>query len=489
MRARDTIIVYSLFLLSGCTGLIYEVVWSRELIFVLGGTTYAITTVLVAFMSGLGLGSYVAGRISDHLQQPGRAYGFLEIAIGLYALAVPLLLQTAEPLYRMLYLSVADMPWLLTGARFLVSSIVLLVPTTCMGATLPMLVRYITREGQAFGRSVSLLYGINTFGAMLGTMAAGFWLIPTWGLTYATVIAASINLLIGITAVWAFRSSVQPGTEQATKTRKTPPSKKKTAITPELVVTGSLRWAVLIAFGLSGFAAMVYQIAWTRALVMCVGSSTYAFTCILAAFIFGLALGSLAVARWVDRWRQPVLIVGALQLAIALSAIVIVPIHGHVPLIVKDLVAHYRNSYSTLLAYQFALIIAITVVPTLLMGAIFPFGHTDHRHPRRRHGSDGGPSVCDQYDRDRLRLIPGRFRHDSQRCARRSKLDRGGRPAQRLGRCLAGVPFQAGWRIGNPASGGRRADRAHGPGHCRRRRPMESRTADQRALSGLRTNT
>jgi len=380
MRTGVRALIYALFLLSGCTGLVYEVVWSRELIFVLGGTTYAITTVLVAFMSGLGIGSYTAGRICDRLHQPGRIYGYLEIVIGLYALAIPLLLSLVEPLYRLLYPSVADMPGLLTAARFLVSAFVLLLPATCMGATLPILVRYITREGLPFGRSVSLLYGINTFGAMLGTVAAGFWLIPVFGLTKATLVAASANLLIGITAIIVFRSSAELGVGESAQQKKPSPPETKThkkkhaknTVSGLLVISDRLRLAVLIAFGLSGFAAMVYQIAWTRALVMCVGSSTYAFTCILSAFIFGLAIGSLAIAHWVDRLRQPVLIVGVLQLAIAMSAIVIVPIHSHIPILIKNLVVQHKENFGILLAYQFALIIAITIVPTFLMGAIFP---------------------------------------------------------------------------------------------------------------------
>jgi len=373
MRTSGKTLIYTLFLLSGCTGLVYEVAWSRELIFVLGGTTYAITTVLVAFMTGLGLGSYTAGRISDRLRQPGRAYGYLEIVIGFYALAVPLLLRAAEPLYHAIYPHVAQTPGLLTAVQFLVSGMILLFPTICMGATLPILVHYITREGQAFGRSVSLLYGINTFGAMLGTMAAGFWLIRTFGLTKATFVAATANFLIGITAIIAFRiTGEQRDNEPAGAKSAKAPSQKKAATTPSLAITDRLRLAVLIAFGISGFAAMVYQIAWTRALVMCVGSSTYAFTCILSAFIFGLAIGSLAIARWVDRLRQPVMVVGILQLAIALSAILIVPIHSHIPVVVRNLVSQYQQSYGTMLAYQFALIIAITVVPTFLIGTIFP---------------------------------------------------------------------------------------------------------------------
>jgi spermidine synthase len=366
-----TVLLYFLFLFSGAAGLIYELVWVRELIFVFGGTTYAITTVLVAFMAGLGLGSFLAGRWCYRLHRPGRVYGALEIAIGLYALSVPLLLNVAEPMYRSLYPHLAGMPWLLNLVRFCVGGLVLVVPTTFMGATLPVLVRYLTLRGRALGRSVGHLYGINTFGAVLGTVSAGFWLIPTLGLTHSTWLAATINVLIGLTALGLLRHAVTPAPLKKAPSK---PRRPAEPTSPPLPVTQlqRIRPAILAGFAVSGFAAMVYQITWTRALVMSVGSTTYSFTCILAAFILGLALGSLAIARWVDRWKNPARVFGVLEIIIGLVAVLIVPIHGQVPLIVQSLVSAHYYDYLTLMSWQFALIIAVTFVPTFLMGAIFP---------------------------------------------------------------------------------------------------------------------
>ncbi len=365
---RHRTIIFALFLLSGCAGLIYEVVWTRKLTFVFGGTTYAITTILVAFMSGLGLGSYVAGRLSHRLRQPGRTYGILEVMIGAYALLVPLLFGMAEPAYRSLYPRLSDAPWLLTGVRFCMGFGVLVIPTTFMGATLPILVRHVTGLGQGFGRSVGLLYGINTLGAMIGTVAAGFWLLPAFGLAYTTWIAAAINGLVGVTAIVALRlPAVGPMAPQGQTRAPAAAASPEAAVPPP-----ALRWAVLIGFAVSGFAAMVYQIAWTRTLIMSIGSSTYSFTCILAAFILGLALGSLAVARWVDRVRNPALVFGAMEIAIGLSAVLIAPVYGRIPSLIRGIVSEYRENYTMLLSIEFALIIAMTFVPTFLMGAVFP---------------------------------------------------------------------------------------------------------------------
>jgi spermidine synthase len=367
-----TPLLYLLFLLSGAAGLIYELVWVRELIFVFGGTTYAITTVLVAFMGGLGLGCFFAGRWCHRLERPGHTYGVLEICIGLYALCVPFLLNVAEPGYRALYPHLANQPWLLNLVRFGVGGLILIVPTTFMGATLPILVRYVTLQGGALGRSVGHLYGINTFGAVLGTLAAGFVLIPTLGLLHTTWLAATLNIVIGIVAV-----NLLNQTAQAAAPARAAAARADALAAPPL--SGRLRQVVLVGFAVSGFAAMVYQITWSRALVMAVGSTTYAFTCILAAFILGLALGSLAIARWADRWKDPVFVFGVLELLIGLIAVVIVPIHGRVPLIVADIIDAYSKrhngaviTWQFYVTWQFLLIIAITFVPTFLMGAIFP---------------------------------------------------------------------------------------------------------------------
>ncbi len=366
-------LLYVLFFISGGTGLVYELVWVRQLTFVFGGTTYAVTTVLVAFMGGLGLGSYLGGRISRHLSQPGRAYGVLEIAIGLYALVVPTLLSVAEPLYRSAYPHVMETGWLLTAMRFAISGMVLLIPTTCMGATLPLLVRFCAEMGGEFGGKVATLYGTNTLGAVFGTVATGFIFIPALGLATTTVSAALANLAVGVIALLALRSAPAGAGEAAARPAAggaVPSAAARRAA--DSVLSAAQRRMVLVVFAISGFAAMVYQIAWTRALVMSLGSSTYSFTCILAAFILGLALGSFAVTRLVDRWERPILVFGVIQLLIGGVVVLIAPAYGWIPHLVHRLVLGVGSAYDLLLALEFVLVIAITFVPTFLMGAAFP---------------------------------------------------------------------------------------------------------------------
>lgn len=359
-------VLFFLFLGSGAAGLVYELVWTRELTFVFGGTTYAISTVLVAFMGGLGLGSYVAGRWTPGLSHPARWYGVLEILIGVYALLVPLLLGLAEPAYRVLYAQFGDSPWLLTASRFILSAATLIIPTTAMGATLPILVRYVTLTGGSFGLAVGLLYGINTLGAVVGTLATGFVLIPALGLATTTYVAAATNLAIGVLAMTFLRSS---STAAATATR-APTVAIEVPAAPALSATDQR--LLLFAFAVSGFCAMVCQIMWTRALVLSIGSSTYSFTSILAAFILGLSLGSLIVARWVDRWRDRMFAIGVIMSAIGVATVLLSPLYGQIPAFISDLVNRKVGDYSAIFYTQFAIVIAITLVPTLLMGTMFP---------------------------------------------------------------------------------------------------------------------
>ena len=134
------------FFLSGASGLIYQVVWVRELVLVFGATTFAVSTVLTAFMGGLALGSYWCGRRAEKLHKPLRLYGFLEIGIGLYGLAVPLIFATLTSVYHSFW------QWLhlsflaLSIVRFLFASAVLILPTALMGATLPVLSSYYARD-------------------------------------------------------------------------------------------------------------------------------------------------------------------------------------------------------------------------------------------------------------------------------------------------------------------------------------------------------
>src|SRR5215212_7859371 len=172
--SRTTILLMGVcFVLSGATGLIYEVLWARMLGLVFGATTLAVSTVLAAFMGGLALGSAIAGKLAQRLRKPLSTYGVMEIGIAVYALLVPFLFRWIDHLYVLIWQQLQPGYFTFSLWRFLLSGIVLLVPTTLMGATLPVLAAALVRSSRD-SNSVTRLYACNLAGAIFGTLLAGF---------------------------------------------------------------------------------------------------------------------------------------------------------------------------------------------------------------------------------------------------------------------------------------------------------------------------
>src|SRR3989338_10175187 len=175
-------VVFGCFLLSGISGLIYEVVWTRMLTYVFGGTTLAVSTVLTAFLGGLALGSYLGGKFIDHFKKPLLAYGILELAIGAYGLLVPVIFSEhfLSPIWQTVVQMFEGVQFVSYLVRFLISVALLGIPTVLMGATLPVLSRYLTNvRSDITSFNVGALYTINTVGAIIGTFLSGFVFLPT----------------------------------------------------------------------------------------------------------------------------------------------------------------------------------------------------------------------------------------------------------------------------------------------------------------------
>ena len=194
-------VIFFCFLLSGLSSLIYEVLWVRMLILIFGSTTFAISTVLTAFMGGLALGSFVFGRLIDRSRRPVPIYGALETGIGVYALLVPTIFSSLVPLYRQVWQSFHISFYLFSLMQFVLVTLVLIIPTTLMGATLPILSRYYSDRKDRLGLTIGTLYAINTLGGILGAFLSGFFLLPALGVRITTFFAASLNLLIVIILV------------------------------------------------------------------------------------------------------------------------------------------------------------------------------------------------------------------------------------------------------------------------------------------------
>jgi len=292
-RANLLLAMFALFLLSGATSLVYQVLWLRQLILIFGSTQFATSTVLSTFMAGLALGAFVAGRkFSGSRSHPLAVYGWLEIGIGIYALIVPFLFRSLSPIYQVIWdAGAADSFVVLSLAKFVGIAIVLLPPTVLMGASLPVLARQVADDPDTIGGKVGGLYAINTFGAVCGVFVAGFLAIPNIGMQATLYATAATNLALGVVAIVVSRPAPKPVEDPrsaSTKTRR------------ESITSGRVKLA-LVAFAVSGFGALVLEVAWTRVLALVMGSSVYAFSLMLLAFLVGLAVGSAWFSRYLRK--------------------------------------------------------------------------------------------------------------------------------------------------------------------------------------------
>jgi spermidine synthase len=315
MRWPGLSVVLVLFFFSGACGLTYQVLWLRQLSLVFGVTIYAASTVLAAFMTGLALGSLVAGRLLQRVERPLAAFGVTETLIGLSALATPWVLDLASALYAAVYRVVSNSFALLTFVRFVCSFAVLLVPTALMGLTLPLLSASAVAGGARLGARVSALYAFNTGGAVAGALLTGFHLIGGIGIGRTFVLAAAVNVVVGLSA-WALSRRFEevgalddaPAIERVSQAPDAPPP--------------GVRTAVLCVVALSGLASLALEIVWFRILVQFLPATTYAFTTMLATVLAGIALGAALASRVLLRTRDYLAWLAGVQFGTAVAAVV-----------------------------------------------------------------------------------------------------------------------------------------------------------------------
>ncbi len=384
------LVVYVLFFLSGMTSLIYEVVWGRRFGLVFGITTYAVATVLSAFFAGLAIGSYVAGRLVDRTRMhPLAIYGMMEGVVGAYALLLPLFLRAVEASYPMVYGSVGENFSLFTLFRFVVCFALLVVPTTLMGATLPVVSKLMVAREAALGMNVGRLYAVNTFGAVAGAFAAGFVLIKLFGITYATLLAAIANFALAAVALLMSRLSVF-GMGKAKAEPAAPPKPAEGKETPAL---GAADKAILLLAFFAGLTILALEVVWTKSLVLVLGSTTYAFSTMLTAVLVGIAAGAAVFARWADRVRNRAALVGFLIFSAGLCSAMGPGIINWLPYAFLRMGDWIGGSWTLYVAVQFVICFALVFVPTFLSGASFPILVRMYSHGIERVGR----TVADVY--------------------------------------------------------------------------------------------
>lgn len=281
----------ALFLISGAAGLMYEIVWERLLELYFGVTMVSVTLIVSAYMAGLGIGSLIGGRIAHHVKNTLLLYGLVEIGIALFgAISPAIIIWIGE--------STAGSPYLLV---FLLSFVVLLIPTTLMGMTLPLLIQSFVSWVEISGRIIGLLYGINTLGAAFGSLLAGYISIGLFGFKGTIYVAVLLNALVGLCAFLFLRwKGVESKPELAQKASETP--------------AGWGYKTILISSFLVGFIGLGFEMLWIRVLLIVNKNTAYAFPSILFVFLVGLAIGGYYWARRADTSANPLALFCTIEL-------------------------------------------------------------------------------------------------------------------------------------------------------------------------------
>ncbi len=328
--------------------------WTRLFVVVIGNTVFSVSAILAVFMAGLALGSRLAGRTIDRRPIPLiRTYALLESGIALYNLALPLLLKAANPVFGALYAGAYDSFFLLTLARLLVVLLLLIVPATLMGATLPILIRFYVETISSVGSEAGKVYTANTWGAAVGTAAAGFLLVPYLGVNLTLLATVGVNLLVAGIA-WSRGDAVRSPAPESTGP------------------AGAGPRVILVAMLLSGFAALMDEVAWTRVLGLVVGPTTYAFTLMLTSMIAGLGLGAALGSRWAARRNVSMATLAWVEVLVGLTSLAVVPAFGRMPVWIGQIVTKYVEQFAMIQTVEFLIFFALMLVPTTLLGMTFP---------------------------------------------------------------------------------------------------------------------
>ena len=366
MQSRNRAwLVLALFFFSGATALVYEVVWSKFLSQMFGSTIYAQTAVLAAFMGGLALGNKFFGRWADRALRPVRAYGVLEIAIGLYAFLFPLLDRAADHLFVAVGTGLVEHAGMLLALKAVLAAALLLGPTILMGGTLPLMAAWLQKSTEDAGRRSARFYSVNSLGAVCGSALAGFYLVQHFGMIATLYITATVNIVIGLAAMWVGRDQRTEIRDQTSDLR--PPTSDFRPPTSGL-------WPGLIV-AITGAVSMGLELLASRSLALIFGSSLQSFAVVLVAFILGIGLGSAWIASPGRRIRSNEgVIVVLLCLAAGWVAFLVLNIESWVDFyrIARTGLARTPAGYAYHQLLTVGIAMVVLGVPAACIGAVLP---------------------------------------------------------------------------------------------------------------------
>ena len=361
------------FVASGFAGLIYESVWAQYLKLFLGHAAYAQTMVLGIFMGGLALGAWLAARYTEKIRHPLRVYAVIEVVVGVLALVFHAGFTRAVEFHYQSLLPLTSDPAAATAVKGLLALLLIGPQTVLLGATFPLMTAGILRAlPQSAGRSISILYFANSIGAAAGVLASAFVLIPRAGLPGTILSAGLISILVGL-GVWLvarheeMRGSGRVGAApESERVMRDMAAASRTPLAPS---------ALLLVAAFTGLASFVYEVVWIRMLSLVLGASTHSFELMLSAFITGLALGSWAIRRRIDRIAEPYRVLGYIQVLMGLFALGSLWVYSESfnwMAAVMNAVARTDQGYGAFLLASHAISFAVMLPATFMAGMTLP---------------------------------------------------------------------------------------------------------------------
>ena len=363
------LILLILFFFSGLSSLVFEVSWLKLFSPLFGNSVYATTVVVSTFMAGLAIGGYLGGKLIEKNKTPLLIFSVSQLCIGLYALFLPALTPVIKTAYIHLSVKYDNSLLFLQSLRIFLSFSVMVVPTTLMGLSYPVLGREIARSSFKCAGAIGSLYSVNSFGGAIGSFLTGFFLILTLGINGTNYLAGSINILVAVASIiaWKYSRKIPPHT--TTYLRKKIP-KNREDLAP---LSSKFLYGLLALTFISGFTALGYEMLWLRSLVPLIESTTYTFSIVLSLFLCGLGIGNYIYYRFLK--SNPRLLTYAILFEIVV---------GIYSLFSVNLLAHlfdfgamlYRMmgslSWEKIIIAKCILTFTILIIPTTLFGILLP---------------------------------------------------------------------------------------------------------------------
>jgi spermidine synthase len=362
-------VLFSLFFFSGVAGLIYESIWSHYLKLFVGHAAYAQTLVLVVYMGGMAIGSWLASQYTLRIKNLLLGYAAAEIIIGLTALIfhqvfVNYLSFSYDTMYPMLNSSFFISLYKWTTAPFLI-----LAQTILLGATFPLIAGGIVRHNkETSGRVISVLYFINSLGGAVGVLLSGFYLIEKYAFPGTVRFAGIMDIAVGVGVIALCLVNKEPQNIRPKVAGKTP---VKPIVQP---IDGMVRTLFLVA-GATAASSFIYEVGWIRMLSLVLGSSTHSFELMLSAFVLGLALGGFWIRNRLDKMKTPLVTLAKIQVFMGLCAIATLFFYSKLFYLMKffiDSMSRTEPGYIMFNVYSHVICLILMVPATTLAGMTLP---------------------------------------------------------------------------------------------------------------------